>query len=439
MKSFFAKLLRMIKSPSIYIEVAWFRYVQKPALWPIEVWWYRNVILPQLIKKVGRKEKIKVLFLAMSVAYWKYDTVYRRMAADFRFEPIIMPAMRTNQSLGDQLRDHDELMEEFSRRGYNIVPGYDKRKSRFVSPKYLKADIIFYTHPYSGPGRLRRLYDFWAMRRSLICYMPYFFAAGGDSVQSNHPIQNIAWQLYYPYEQIRPLLEKVMDNRACNVKIPGYVFGEELGEVDRSRADLVWRSDVRIRIIWAPHHSIDNDSLCRVGTFLMYCDAMKELAKRYSNKIMIAFKPHPVLYSRLVKKWGREKTDEYYNFWAGQENTMIQQGAYLELFKGSDAMIHDCDSFQREYLEVNKPCLFLCRPDFIINGLDDAGKSALAAHYSARSKEDIVNFIENVVFKGVDPLAGLREDFYNRYLKTPNGRPFSENVVSEILKGLGKI
>lgn len=433
----FAKIIRAFRNPSTYISLAWYRYVQKRLAWPILIQLYRRIYLPINQKRVARKDRITVLFLAMSVAYWKYDAIYRRMAADRRFKPIIMPAMRTNQPIDDQVEEHEQLMVEFSRRGYNVAPGYDKSRKKFINPKYLKPDVVFYTHPYSGPGRLRRMYDFWAMRKALICYATYFFPIGGDAHLFNNPIQNLAWQVYYAYDAMRLKLSTMMNNHGINVKISGYSLGEELSEVSIVDSEAAWKSDKRRRIIWAPHHSIDDDSGFRTSTFRIYAEYMRELAVEYRDKIFFTFKPHPVLYSRLVKSWGRERTDEYYDFWRKQENTQLQEGGYLALFKGSDALIHDCGSFQSEYLYLNKPCMFLYRPDFV-ELPNQTGVDALNAHYSGRSKGDIVKFIDDVVMGGEDCLEPKRRDFFKTYLESPNGRTFSENVINEILCGLGK-
>lgn len=434
------RIFRVLANPKPYLKVAWMRYVLRPVVWRIQVLLYRKFLLPRLVIRVSNSAEkdspIRVLFLAMTVSYWKYDTVYRRMANDPRFEPIIMPAMRTGQSLEDQIRDHDQLVAEFRKRGYNIVPGYDKERKCFCDARQLKPDIVFYTHPYSGPGRLRGMYDFWAMRKSLICFMPYFFMASFDDDLVNNPIQNLCWQLYCPNEVARMAVCRAMDNHGVNTKVPGYMFEEEYEEVSEEAAETAWGRDGRKRIIWAPHHSIENDPGFRSGTFLLYCDLMCKLAERYADRICFIFKPHPVLFSRLEKVWGREKTELYYGFWRTHENTQLQEGDYLALFKGSDALIHDCGSFQREYLETGKPCLFLFRADFLMNEAHQMGIEGLAAHYAGRCEEDVVSFIEQVVLDGVDVKAADRLSFKRKYLSTPNGKPFSQNVIDEIIRGL---
>ncbi len=408
-------------------------------VWPCEVYLYRKLFLPRVVMRVAAQDRITVVFLAMSVAYWKYDTVYRRMAKDPRFNPIIMPVMRTNQPFEAQLRDHDEMMREFGSRGYNVVPGYDRQTKCFRSAKDLDPDVVFYTHPYSGQGRIRRMYDFWAQRSSLICYAPYYFPGGFTSSLFNLPLQNAAWRLFYTSKFMQDCCRTGMSNRGVNVVCSGYCFDEQLDECVVDSVVASWSKDHkgRKRIIWAPHHSIDSsDTGLRTSTFLLVFDLMKDVAIRFKENVFITFKPHPVLYSRLLKNWGRERTDAYYRFWAEGENTQIQQGDYVALFKGSDAMIHDCGSFTYEYLQLDKPCMFLYRPDFLRTS-NALIKSAHDAHYSGRNRDDVVEFINAIVRAAPDPLKEKRNIFKRDYLASPNGKSFSENVVNEIWSGLG--
>ena len=86
---------------------------------------------------------------------------------------------------------------------------------------------------------------------------------------------------------------------------------------------------------------------------------------------------------------------------------------------------------------MDKPCMFLFRKDFL-KDVNEVGKSSLSAHYEGYSRADIEAFIENVVIGGIDPKAEERRRFRDVYLKSPNGKMFSENVVEEIITGLGE-
>src|SRR5690606_23808246 len=112
------------------------------------------------------------------------------------------------------------------------------------------------------------------------------------------------------------------------------------------------------RIIWAPHHRIDEKgSKYSFSNFLKFHQSFLELAQENSDKIQIAFKPHPLLKQKLYvhKDWGVEKTRQYYNSWAQLPNGQLALDDYIDLFLTSDAMILDSISFIAEYAFTRKP------------------------------------------------------------------------------------
>ena len=110
------------------------------------------------------------------------------------------------------------------------------------------------------------------------------------------------------------------------------------------------------------------------------------------------FKPHPILNSKLQNHadWGREKTEEYYEFWKNQSYSQLNEGDYVDLFCESTAMIHDSGSFLAEYLHVNKPVLYLVNTDNYMDFYNDFGKKALDCCDLGKSENDILIFIENL-------------------------------------------
>lgn len=63
------------------------------------------------------------------------------------------------------------------------------------------------------------------------------------------------------------------------------------------------------KIIWAPHHSLEDCGGLQLSTFLSYYKFFFELAQKYFNDIQIVFKPHPLLKEKLYQHpdWGKEK------------------------------------------------------------------------------------------------------------------------------------
>ena len=83
---------------------------------------------------------------------------------------------------------------------------------------------------------------------------------------------------------------------------------------------------------------------------------------------------------------------------------------YLETFANSDTMIHDCGSFTAEYLFTNKPCCYMLKNvDDIKRKFLPMGQKCLDNYYKAFNKNDILNFIDNVVIKGIDPMKNQRD------------------------------
>lgn len=164
---------------------------------------------------------------------------------------------------------------------------------------------------------------------------------------------------------------------------------------------------------------------------------MLEMARKYRDHIQIAFKPHPLLRNKLIDLWGKEKTDEYYSKWKGSENTCVQEGEYVDLFKTSDAMIHDSSSFIGEYLYVNKPVLRTVKDKLDMTAHNKFGVECIKRHYLAYSEQDIEDFIKNVI-NGIDPLKESRTQFLNDVLIPKNGLP-SDNIIDDIIDSINNL
>ena len=57
-------------------------------------------------------------------------------------------------------------------------------------------------------------------------------------------------------------------------------------------------------------------------------------------------------------------------------------------------------------------------------------------HYVGKEKQDIIDFIENVVLKGDDPLKPRRQQFKQDYLLPPNGKTVAENTMDVLIREL---
>lgn len=399
---------------------------------------YRALILPRVVRRVKANGKVRVVFLPMNCAMWRYGGVYRRMLNDPRFEPVIVTAPRIIQPKESFVREQCELVSYFQSQGVQVVVGYNEKLDRWIDLRALGPDVMFYTQPYDG--LLPKEFEYWHNLRSLVCYAPYSFQFNKVGWNWDNALQNYAWRHYVSLPHHVELCRPFSRIRARNAMPVGYFFEEEYQDalMDRALLDKVWRGDRRKRVIWAPHHSVEAGASFKTSAFFEICDEMVRLREKYRDKIVFAFKPHPMLRDNLHQRWGKERTEAYYADWANAENSFLDDGAFIPLFAGSDAMIHCSGSFIVDYIYTGKPVQYVYCKDRNAPDFGEIGDAALKAHYPAHDVADIERFFEDVVLAGNDSMKKQREDVYQKYLKSPNGKTFSENVVEDILKGLGK-
>lgn len=399
---------------------------------------YRMFVLPVIIWRVSHKRRINVVFLAMNPEMWKYDEVYRKLANDNRFNPIIVTAMRNIPNMELRLQEQEVMMTYFLDKGYNVVRGYDLATKKWINLRRLRPDIIFHTQPYSRG--IERSFEFFHHLYALHCYSPYSFHLSETDWGWNSDLQQYCWRLFYVGGIQLEISERLSRIGKQNAVASGYCLEEEYIEFakDTVSADAAWKNDNRKRIIWAPHHSIMDHEMFKVSSFLEISDLMVHLREEYKDRVVFAFKPHPVLKTKLYQVWGEDKTDRYYEDWASAENSFDAQGDYKALFAGSDAMIHCSASFMVEYLYTGKPVAYVYSKTRNPPDIGIIGGATLDAHYPMREETDIRNFINDVVLGGHDTMREIRRSVADKYLRSPNGKMFSENVYESILEGLGK-
>lgn len=391
------------------------------------------------IMQLRTQEICRVIFFLQTPSVWKYDALYRKLEDSKCFDPLIVISPYNVHINYDQQECFRVMRqtEDFARQqGYKYVSAYDweKYKWRDIKKEY-KPDIIFFTKPYKDTLPAYHIYNF---TDALTLYLPYGFN-GSKLFHNNYglPFQSLLWKFLLETDIHKQYAEKYEKSHGDNVEVVGALGMEKLMQPDYAAKD-VWKTQTnkKKRIIWAPHHTIDY--LLNCSNFLTYCDDMLRLAEKYKDEIQIAFKPHPVLKFKLINLWGLEKTEDYYNRWANLENGQIEQGDYSDLFKTSDAMIHDSVSFTAEYLYSGKPVLFQLKEDRVKNEFNSFGQMCLEQHYQAYSIEETEQFIREVVLAGHDPKKAEREQFYKQYLFPKDGVMPSQKIFDILKTATGK-
>lgn len=383
-----------------------------------------------------RNRPIRVVFFALTVSMWKYDSLYRAMLADESFSPLILLIPEIYYGESFMIEQLNNTYKNFQDKGYSVLSAYDSKNHAFVDLDSLNPDIIFICYPYDY--MVHEDYNvkaIWKKNKYLLCFVDYGFHTIPKYYQVNSFYQSL-WRYYMECSANLKDIKKYYD--AANCVVTGYPTADTFASTIETGKDWKRQDNKLKRVIWAPHHSLANQtSWVHFSTFLLYSDFMLRLAIEYRDRIQFVFKPHPALKSVLysLNDWGKERTDFYYDQWAKGENTAYVNDDYVDLFKSSDAMIHDSGSFLVEYLYVQKPVMYLWNYDRLSQS-NEVGKRAYACHYVGNAEADIIKFLEDVVLANRDVLKENRESFYKDFLLPPNGMSVADNIISDIKKSI---
>jgi len=382
----------------------------------------------RLLKKYSKRDNtpLTVLFVLTHLPTFKTKKVFEKMLKDPNFRPVILIAPYTQESKEKMLSDMEEMYKYFNKMNYPVINAYDSKNDSWVDvKKEINPDVIFMSNPHNLT--MSKYYE--ELFLNYIClYVPYSHQISKYSnyyAQYNQLFHNAMYKIFAPHKVDLLIHKKYSDNKGKNVEVTGYPATEVFLDKKYIAKD-VWKkqSHKKIRIIYAPHHTIDSPEL-PFSNVLKCADYFKELAQITKDAIQWAFKPHPLLKMKLKKHkdWGEARTNEHWNFWKNQENTQLEEGEYIDLFLTSDALIHDSGSFLVEYLYVNKPVLFLVSRDDIKKYFNPFGCEAFDVCYHGKKKEDINFFIDSLIKKN-DSMKEKREQFLKKHIY-----PFHEDKM----------
>lgn len=393
--------------------------------------------LERALPRYKDKDVYKCVFFALDRAVWKYDALFKKMMKDPRFDPIVLVCPIVNYGRESMLQKMEEAYLNYLSKGYPTIKSYDETTNKYVDVrKEIAPDIIVYTNPYKGLIDDRYYAGEYTDILSFYVHYGYNSVTKWDMLYMQ-PLTNIVWRYYVESPLHLSYVKEHSMNGGVNAVVTGYPGIEEFLDPNYSVKSDPWPVKDRCvkRVIWAPHHSIETGGDIHFSTFLQYAEYMIDLAERYSDKIQMAFKPHPLLKDKLIKVWGKEKTENYYKQWVNMKNTFFTDGEYIDLFLTSDAMIHDSGSFLIEYLYVRKPVMRLMNDDNMEEMLNGFAKKCFEVYYRGFSKDDIDRFINNIINNN-DPLKDARDRHFNEYLQPINQKLPSENILNDIVDSI---
>lgn len=388
--------------------------------------WLNSIKQKRLSRQIAnaaktKKRPIKVAFLLYELPFWKNEALFKAMQEDERFTPafwILNPPYIADATIRNAVRKQcDEYVNKNNFLHYDDLTLVELRKS--FSP-----DFIFAVQPYAHniPFKMQEL------KRELPCFIPYGYSNLSTGLAYGDKKIRFFYRYYVESAYIQEEARKYMKNKARNTRVTGLPMATWLLNA-RSK-----RNDNRKCIMWAPHWTVGHDDsrALNISTFLTIADAMLNIVKSYKEQVSFIFKPHPRLKRELytTPDWGKERTDAYYRTWQEGENTRMEDGDYTELFALSDAMIHDSGSFIQEYLLMDKPCMYMMRPN-ANTPFNQSTQQALECYQKGSTAEDIEHFVHDVL-EGKDPLSETRHKFIHSYL-LPNNQSPVQNIIEDLL------
>lgn len=392
-----------------------------------------------LSEKLSKGQSISVCIMEPRVSCWQLDGLYRLLEKDDRFCPyiVVMPFVFQGKTVMEKMMEESSLF--FESKGYCVYKGYDVRTGEYLDVKeQLNPDVIFYSM-YWKPHFHENFY-FDKFMDSYLFLFNYGFDIGHhpDHESINFPMHNVVDRFYMPSIVHKRIAEENMDNGGRNVVITGSPKMDSIFDESYIPCE-VWRDKKqKKRVIWAPHHMINNvkTNPYVLSAFLDLAIPMLYLAEKYVSEIQFAFKPHPMLKEKLYKVWGKSRTDEYYLRWDTMENGQLEEGEFIDLFKLSDALILDSLSFVGEYTCTGKPLFFTYGSSSRID-FNRLGKAILDVQYLNCDKNmlltELESFLANVVISGADVKKLAREEFVRNYLAPPFNRSAAENIYMDML------
>lgn len=411
----------------------------------------------RIISKVNNGNKIKIAFLPISASEWQAEYIYRKLENDNRFEVEIVPVPLIGRSKEDRTAIYLQTCRFFGSDKYNVKEIYDTETEEIKGWDEIGGipDIIVHLTPWYL--NIAPSYQITKLPLNVVnIYISYSLSIGNskteewESYRYNQDFLNVMWKIYTETHKDYEGFKKYETLCAANVVNSGYIkmdyFYDNHSYTDEQLMSL-WSvpkgADIYNykKILITPHFSIGNTNALSFSTFDKNMYFFIYLAKKYEGKVSFIFKPHPNLRNSLIINGYMKSVDDYEKYldeFRKLPNASVQEeGDYLTLFDTSDAIINDSISFIGEYMYVNKPMLFLKRPEQKFNTL---GKEVIKAHYSAEGTDyaAIDEFVENVVIGENDYNKHIREDIFTKELDyyTLNGIKASEYVYKDITSSL---
>lgn len=410
----------------------------------IQHFFCRRIIKPVrfwLKRKLHRK--IDLLFICHRPAVWgSLKTVFEAAIRDERFDVTILTIPNKKQ-LPQSGLDHEVYESEgaesfFENYPCRVINGFDKTRGKWIDPKSLKPDYVFFQQPYNiCRHRLYqsgRIADF-----AHIAYIHYAANFIADGIfEASHPrdfMRDIS--LLFPtsrYDEkiIGPYLRQI--GSRAKLYYCGFPRYDEVQKYRGKESD-VWsfpRSAARKRVIWTPRWSTREGN----GSFFDYKDFLIQYCELNSD-VDFVFRPHPQAFLEwnATGELPEEEAEKYKKRFADCPNAEIDMsGEYLSTFYSADIMITDVSSIVAEFFLTGKPIIYCHKKDCF----NDFSRALSKGFYWVHNWPELKQTLD-LLKKGSDPLKDVREEIIrSEFTVGENAGEKIKDILKQHFEGLRK-
>lgn len=406
------------------------------------------------IQRLRNKEKIVVGFMANFSSTWIGDELYHLLDESERFEPYVF-VLANNNGQGESLmkEEYAKHLAFFRERKLRVVETFSPDKGEYTWEEMgIKPDVCIWISPWIDLFK-GSMYLLNFSLDTLHTFITYCFRGvenkKGDFVfaEYNQIIHNVVWRSFCESRHAVEMSGKYSYVGKSNAVYTGYpkmdpFYNGEAGE------DNIWDKLLKKagnpnakKVIYAPHHTLEDWEPIHFSTFAVNYLFMLELAEKYQDEIVWVVRPHPLLKYKAIRAGlfqNEEEWEAYVGRWRQLKNAEFMEGGdYSDLFKDSDAMINDCCSYLTEYVYANKPLLRLVGEG---QRFDEFGEKNAAVHYAAdgADKDAVEEFLKKVVLEGKDEKQAERASFFEENLNYMNisGKNAAGNIFDVLYNEL---
>ncbi|HSQ97622.1 MAG TPA: hypothetical protein VLL98_02775 [Rickettsiales bacterium] len=372
-------------------------------------------------------KKIRIVFLYRGLSFWLNNhSLYKECLWDGNFDIWVVPESNSIDLEILQMLKNDKV---------HIIEKNIKDE-KYFDLKRLNPDYVLIATPYKS--QRNKIYNSEYLSKFTkvlyIPYGPYVYNNYNKSYLLNGELINCYKIFLNSTEEIENFSKYLNKNNLLLSSHPIYdLFYTNKYIKDFNLNKKIWnfeKSNDKKRILWTPHWTIESweylDNFKEKkgnSDFTKYADLWLRIPKMYPN-LDIIMRPHPNLFTQLPKEskveWNSEGIKKWKQEFEKNNNAKIDNNSnYIEQFLSSDAFINSSLSFTNLLINTLKPILSV-RNISESSELNMHTSNIEKSYYIANNEQDIIDFLDNIVFKGKDIMLENRKKALKENIHIPD-------------------